>query len=211
MQRLIKAAFIFFAVFAVFAAAKTTVYAGGINGNESSVISFASGSFKIDGVRYRVKSSALGRLRAYLAQDDINLSASQASRARSLISSNIRNGIEDGYLVAIDKPSPSPSPSLPATGTETPAPTQTPSAAAGKGDEKSEKPAEKTQAPQATVIVKKDKGVVELRNAEGKEVLKAATIIKNTGYSVNGVVVPVFGGLLLLLMATVLLSFTVKK
>lgn len=195
MQKLMRITAAVFVAVMMMLTGMTAARAGDINGSESSIIAYASGTFTIDGVRYRVTSSAIGRLRAYLAQDNIDLSPSQASRAKSLISSNIRNGIDDGYLVAIDP-----------VATPEPAPSASPSANAAAAT----KTAEASPSPQATVIIKKEKAVIEIKNADGEQVMKASTVIKNTGLSAGGILIPVFA-LAALFMTAAILAYSVKK
>ena len=77
------------------------VFAGNINGPEAGLISQASGTFSYNGKSYVATSGALGQLRAYLSQDGIDLTADQASRASSMMYANIKNGVNQGYLVPV--------------------------------------------------------------------------------------------------------------
>ena len=199
MQKLMRITAAVFVAVMMMLTGMTAARAGDINGSESSIIAYASGTFTIDGVRYRVTSSAIGRLRAYLAQDNIDLSPSQASRAKSLISSNIRNGIDDGYLMAIDP-----------VATPEPAPSASPSASPSANAAAATKTAEASPSPQATVIIKKEKAVIEIKNADGEQVMKASTVIKNTGLSAGGILIPVFA-LAALFMTAAILAYSVKK
>jgi hypothetical protein len=75
------------------------VYAGEVNGNESSVVSTARGSFSVDGKNYHFSESAISQLINYLSRDDVDMTAAQASKASSMIYANLQAGIEGGYLV----------------------------------------------------------------------------------------------------------------
>ena len=63
---------------AAFALTAVTVQAGEINANEQSVISAVSQSFSYNGATYVVKSSYIAQGKAKLAEDEVDLSASQA-------------------------------------------------------------------------------------------------------------------------------------
>ena len=83
--------------------ASQTAYAGSINGNEQSVLSAANGRFERDGVIYAVKPEYINSLRGYLSQNDVDLTAEQTQSAISEIYSNVKTGIESGYLVEVGK------------------------------------------------------------------------------------------------------------
>lgn len=98
-------------------------FAGGMNANESSVYSAASGTFEYEGQTYKAAPEYLAQLQAYLCRDDIDLTADQANSAISEMYSNIAQGVTDGYILPIGgdpatgTPNPSDTPSEPATGT----------------------------------------------------------------------------------------------
>ena len=75
-----------------------TVQAGEINGNEASVISAAQGTFEYEGETYVAKQSYLDQLSAKLSQDDVDLTAQQASEAIAEIYNNVATGVKEGYL-----------------------------------------------------------------------------------------------------------------
>ena len=79
----------------------STVYAGSINGAEASVISAAGGTFTYEGKTYVASGASLGQLYSYLASDDIDLTADQASQAIGMMYENIAAGVEGGYLIQI--------------------------------------------------------------------------------------------------------------
>lgn len=81
---------------------KQVVYAGGINGNEASVIAAASGTFEYNGKTYRAASNYLNALTIYLSEDDVDLDASQASEAISRLYGSIAQGVDAGYLYEVD-------------------------------------------------------------------------------------------------------------
>ncbi len=72
--------------------------AGGINGNEASVIAAARGTFEYEGETYVAKDSYVAQLQAKLSQDDVDLTAEQASEAIAEIYSNVATGVKEGYL-----------------------------------------------------------------------------------------------------------------
>lgn len=72
--------------------------AGGINGNEASVISAARGTFEYEGEMYVAKDSYISQLTAELSKDGVDLTAEQASEAVAQIYSNVAAGVKQGYL-----------------------------------------------------------------------------------------------------------------
>lgn len=79
-----------------------TVHAGDINGNEQSVISAASGTFSYNGKAYQAYPDYIAALREYLLEDDVDLTAGQASSAISQMYASIEQGVIDGYLYPVD-------------------------------------------------------------------------------------------------------------
>ena len=77
------------------------VYAGSINGAESSVIAAAGGTFTYNGKQYVATSDSMGQLYAYLLSDDVDLTEEQASTAIGMMYDNISTGVEGGYLALI--------------------------------------------------------------------------------------------------------------
>lgn len=84
---------------AVWTLASMTVFAGDINGNEQAVLDAAEGTFESGGKQYVATDAAKDRIRSYLSQDGVDLTAEQASKAISQAFGNIEMGIAQGYLV----------------------------------------------------------------------------------------------------------------
>lgn len=102
-------------VFLMTAGIPMTSYAGGINGNEQSVVSVIHGQFEKDGVIYKVKQEYIDSAMSYLARDDVDLTADQAQQVIGEIYANVQTGVESGYLTAIGgtpvtEPAPQPQP-----------------------------------------------------------------------------------------------------
>jgi len=72
--------------------------AGDINGEEARVIAAASGTFYYNNEAYAAKPEYISQLTGYLAQDDVDLSASQADAAISQMYGSIAQGVSEGYL-----------------------------------------------------------------------------------------------------------------
>lgn len=72
--------------------------AGEINGNEASVVAAARGTFEYEGETYVAKDSYVSQLQAKLSQDDVDLTAEQASEAIAEMYSNVAEGVRQGYL-----------------------------------------------------------------------------------------------------------------
>lgn len=75
--------------------------AGDINGEEARVIGAASGTFYYNNEAYAAKGEYISQLSAYLAQDDVNLTAAQADAAISEMYGSIGQGVAEGYLYKI--------------------------------------------------------------------------------------------------------------
>ncbi|WP_156923026.1 CpsB/CapC family capsule biosynthesis tyrosine phosphatase [Eubacterium xylanophilum] len=94
---------IIFAFVSLFIPSDISIFAAGnINSEEERVISAASGSFEYEGVTYKAKAEYLSKLRAKLSEDKVDLDASQASEAIDNIYSNVKTGVDEGYLEPVD-------------------------------------------------------------------------------------------------------------
>lgn len=82
---------------AAFALTAVNVQAGEINVNEQSVISAVSQSFSYNGATYVVKSSYIDQGKAKLAEDDVDLSASQAQGYIAQFRGSYQELVEEGY------------------------------------------------------------------------------------------------------------------
>ena len=89
-----------FVLFCMFAPV-ITAHAGSINANEQSVISAASGTFTYNGKTYRAYDEYIAALRDYLSEDDVDLSAEQASSAISQMYASVQEGIDSGYIYEV--------------------------------------------------------------------------------------------------------------
>lgn len=74
---------------------------GGINSEESRVLTVARGSFEYEGEKYVAKRYFVDQLIAYMSRDDIDLTAEQADKAISNIYANVEKGVKEGYIVKI--------------------------------------------------------------------------------------------------------------
>ena len=80
---------------------KHIVFAGDINANEAQLITAASGTFTYDGKTYRAYNEYVNMLKDYLMGDNIDLTSEQYQEAMSLMYSNVKNGIDQGYLYEV--------------------------------------------------------------------------------------------------------------
>lgn len=78
-----------------------TTYAGDINDNEATIIAVANGTFKYNGKTYRAKSEYISELYSFLADDDTDLTAEQAHEAIDYMFSNVKEGIDSGYIYEV--------------------------------------------------------------------------------------------------------------
>lgn len=81
-------------------------YAGDINANEQAVVSVIHGQFEQNGVVYQVKQEYINSAVGYLQKDDVNLSPEDAQVIISEIYSNVRTGVESGYLTEVGRKTP---------------------------------------------------------------------------------------------------------
>lgn len=84
----------------------TPAYAGGINGNEQSIVSVINGQFEQGGVIYKVRQEYINSAMGYLQQDDVDLTAEQAQSVISEIYANVQTGVDSGYLEPIGQTAP---------------------------------------------------------------------------------------------------------
>lgn len=73
--------------------------AGEINGNEEGVIRAAGSTFYYGGEAYVARKEYIAQLKEELSADDVDLTAKQADELITEMYGNIRQGIEEGYLV----------------------------------------------------------------------------------------------------------------
>lgn len=95
------------------------IHAGGMNGNEQSVYSAASGTFTYEGQTYKAADAYLAQLSEYLNRDDIDLTAEQAASAIAEMNASVAEGVTQGYIVPTGETAPEGDVS---TGTDTDAP-----------------------------------------------------------------------------------------
>lgn len=93
---------------ALFLISGMTVFAGDINTDELRVIEVASSPQTYNGKQYVSSESSIRRLTAYMNQDDVNLSASQADKAITKFMENISLGIQEGYMLPVESDTPAP-------------------------------------------------------------------------------------------------------
>ncbi len=79
-------------------------FAGNINSDEARVIGVASGTFTYKGKTYKAHSSYINELYSYLNDDGTDLSKDQADSAISYIYSNVKEGIDSGYVYEVKSP-----------------------------------------------------------------------------------------------------------
>ncbi|MDE7423383.1 MAG: hypothetical protein K2N51_06785 [Lachnospiraceae bacterium] len=81
---------------------ETRLYANGnINGNEDAVLEVLEREFTYNGEVYVIDSSYKEALRAYFAEDSVDLTADQKNKCISGITGNIGQAVSEGYMVKI--------------------------------------------------------------------------------------------------------------
>ena len=80
-------------------------WCGNINDAEAGVLAVAKGTFEYDGKTYVAYSSYVNKLYNYLMKDSVDLSAGQAKKLINYIYSNVKRGIERGYIYEVKESS----------------------------------------------------------------------------------------------------------
>lgn len=150
-------------------------YAGSINGNEQTVLGIVQGGFEYNGIYYKAAPGYVEKVRSYLAQDDVDLTAEQASEAASEIYANIATGVSEGYII------PKEDVIKESTGAGTGIVDGETSVDTG---EKSSSASSKKE----QIIIHADSGMVTAIDEDGKQLFVAESVIKDTGYSFAGII-----------------------
>lgn len=77
------------------------VYAGNINAAEQSIIAYYSGTVSYDGKTYQFTEAAKQQAYNKLMADDVDLNEAQAASAIRQANANLKQGIDQGYLVEV--------------------------------------------------------------------------------------------------------------
>lgn len=77
------------------------VYAGNINAAEQSIVSYYNGTVSYDGKTYQFTEAAKQQAYNKLMADDVDLTDAQAASAIRQANANLKQGIEQGYLVEV--------------------------------------------------------------------------------------------------------------
>ncbi len=105
MRRInLKTLAVFLSAFFILFGFSFSSYAGNINSDEARVIGVASGTFTYKGKTYKAHSSYVSELYSYLNDDDTDLDADQADAAIEYIYSNVKEGIDSGYVYEVNAP-----------------------------------------------------------------------------------------------------------
>lgn len=78
------------------------VYAGSLNANEQELMAIIRGTYTYKGVTYRVKAEYIRVAEDYLLQDDVDCTDEQKQKALDTMYSSIQQGIDEGYLEAVN-------------------------------------------------------------------------------------------------------------
>ena len=76
-------------------------WCGDINDAEAGVLAVAKGTFEYEGKTYAAYSSYINKLYNYLSKDSVDLTAGQAKKVINYIYSNVKRGIDRGYVYEI--------------------------------------------------------------------------------------------------------------
>lgn len=75
----------------------------GINDNESMILAVVQGVFLYNGKYYCAKQEYISQVYAYLDQDDVDLTATQANEVINRIYASVEQGINAGYLYELEE------------------------------------------------------------------------------------------------------------
>jgi sortase A len=198
-----KAGIIFFALFLMHVSAFTT-FAGTINPEEARVIDAASGYFDYFGEKYVATEGSLAEMTAYLNQDSVDLTETQANRAIQLMQyyKNIKTAIDGGYLVPVEAD--------PGNGGGDGGGDGNGGDGTGGGDgitDPDGQPGEDTVKPGFVKIMFRE-GIVQGFDNQDNLVFSGGLPVKNTGYDISILLIPI---LILVALATGLLVFVKKE
>ena len=155
-----------------------TACAGDINSAEQQVLDYASGTFEYEGSTYRAYPEYISQLRDHFMKDDIDMSQSEVPALIGDIKSNVKAGIDEGYLYLVSDPG---------TTSEQTASEEATSKDTVKHTDKKFKIEDS---------IKNDKIFYQ---DEKKQTTAVSMVIKNTGYTVRPLIVTGVGLVLLLL------------
>ena len=80
-------------------------WCGNINDAEAGVLAVAKGTFEYDGKTYAAYSSYINKLYNYLMKDGVDLTPGQAKKVINYIYSNVKRGLERGYIYEVKESS----------------------------------------------------------------------------------------------------------
>ena len=76
-------------------------WCGNINDAEAGILAVAKGTFEYEGKTYAAYSSYIDKLYNYLMKDSVDLSSGQAKKVINYIYSNVKRGLERGYIYEV--------------------------------------------------------------------------------------------------------------
>lgn len=160
----------FFFSLLIFIMSKTAC-AGEINGNEQTVLSIVSGEFEYKGINYKAAPGYIEKVRTYLSQDDIDLTAEQANEAVSEIYANIETGVTEGYIIPSNM------------GAKEKA-----NASANNNQENADNQKKEEKKNTEEIVISTSSGMVEAIDEKGESLFVSESAIKDTGYEFTGVI-----------------------
>ena len=83
-----------------------TAYAGSLNEYESELINAAQGTFKYNGMDYKLDKTYVNMALEYLMSDEVDLDQYDRDKLLSSMYDYVEAGVKDGYLVPIVTPTP---------------------------------------------------------------------------------------------------------
>jgi sortase A len=208
-----KTVIIITAVFLVHLTA-LTAFAGTINPEEARIIDAASGYFDYQGQEFVATEAALSQMTAYLNQDSIDLTKTQADRAIQLMfyEKNIKTAIDGGYIVAVGGggTDPGSDPGTTNGGTGNGGDPDTNGNGDGDGNGTTNPDGQPVETPVDSGFVKIffPEGLIQGFDSQEHQVFEAETPIKNTGIDVSDFLIP---ALILAALAAGLLAYVKKE
>ncbi len=181
------------------------VQAGELNQYEAEIVSKARGQFEKDGVKYQVDPVLVQELINYLSLDETDLTAAQKNEVIAQMYANIEQGIEEGYLIPVtvqDKEEVAKENHVEAADGDSAVSEENEKDKTAEEDNKvkTEKKGvagndffKKIKKPVTNLETDKNNGRVTVTDEEGGILLTVDTVVKNTGFNINGTIVMLTG------------------
>lgn len=174
-------------------------YAGDLNQYESEVVDAAKGTFEVDGVTYQVEQSYINELIRYFKEDSVDITAEQRDEAISIMYTNVKEGVMEGYLIPVTEQENSEDVDE-VQSEEQPSIAHMTESKDNKEDRTNPVSEEKTEEfihqiinePDTATRIDTEKGKVIVTKGADDSLITLNTVIKNTGFNLNIILMMLF-------------------